>query len=135
MLVAYAILFLPLAVVGVRATLAQMPRNLEEVGRSLGLSRARVLRRIVLPLAAPGIGAGAAIVFVSIVTELTATLLLAPIGTTTLATEMWADTSTLAFAAAAPYAAAMAALSLLSTWLLAGRYGRVGEVRPRRRTG
>lgn len=56
-------------------------------------------------------------------TELTATLLLAPIGTRTLATEVWADTSTLAFAAAAPYAALMAVLSLLSTWLLARRFG------------
>jgi iron(III) transport system permease protein len=84
---------------------------------------------VVLPLAGPGIGAGAAIVFVSVVTELTATLLLAPIGTQTLATELWADTSTMAFAAGGPYAALMAALSLLSTWLLAGRFGRVGEAR------
>ena len=57
-------------------------------------------------------------------TELTATLLLAPIGTRTLATQVWADTSALAFAAAAPYAAAMTLLSLLSAWLLARRFGR-----------
>ena len=37
--------------------------------------------------------------------------------------EVWADTSTLAFAAAAPYAALMVALSLLSTWLLVRRLG------------
>jgi len=54
-------------------------------------------------------------------TELTATLLLAPIGTQTLATQVRAATSTLAFTAAAPYAALLAALSLLSTWLLARR--------------
>jgi len=62
-------------------------------------------------------------VFVFIVTELTATLLLAPIGTRTLATEVWANTSSLAFAAAAPFAAMMLLLSLLSTWLLARRMG------------
>ena len=76
-------LFLPLAIVSIRATLSQLQRALEDAGRSLGLSRAAVIARIVLPQAAPGIGAAAAIVFVSVETELTATLLLAPIGTHT----------------------------------------------------
>lgn len=123
LIVAYAILFLPLALVSVRAALAQAERRLEEVGRSLGLGWMRVAWRILLPLAGPGLGAAAALVFVSIVTELTATLLLAPIGTNTLAMQVWDDTSTLAFAAAAPYAAMMVLLSLISTWLLARRFG------------
>ncbi|MGH7101232.1 MAG: ABC transporter permease [Acetobacteraceae bacterium] len=123
LIIAYAILFLPLALVSVRAALAQAERGLEEVGRSLGLGWVGVARRILLPLAGPGLGAAAALVFVSIVTELTATLLLAPIGTNTLAMQVWADTSTLAFAAAAPYAAMMVLLSLISTWLLARRFG------------
>ncbi len=123
LIAAYAIVFLPLALVSVRAALMQAQRGLEEIGRSLGLGWAAVAWRVVLPLAGPGLGAAAALVFVSIVTELTATLLLAPIGTQTLATQVWADTSTLAFAAAAPYAALMAALSILSTWLLARRFG------------
>ncbi|MGH6988335.1 MAG: ABC transporter permease [Stellaceae bacterium] len=123
LLVAYAIVFLPLALVSVRAAVAQAQRNLEEAGRSLGLGWLAVIRRVLLPLIGPGLGAAAALVFVSIVTELTATLLLAPIGTQTLAIVVWADTSTLAFAAAAPYAALMMALSFLSTWLLARRFG------------
>jgi iron(III) transport system permease protein len=123
LIAAYAIVFLPLALVSVRAALMQAQRGLEEIARSLGLGWAAVAWRVVLPLAGPGLGAAAALVFVSIVTELTATLLLAPIGTQTLATQVWADTSTLAFAAAAPYAALMAALSILSTWLLARRFG------------
>jgi iron(III) transport system permease protein len=122
LIVAYVIVFLPLALVSVRAALVQVQPVLEEVGRSLGLGWPAVGWRVVLPLAGPGLGAAAALVFVAIVTELTATLLLAPIGTQTLATQVWADTSTLAFAAAAPYAALMAMLSLLSTWLLARRF-------------
>ena len=122
LIVAYAIVFLPLALISVRAALIQAQRTLEEAARSLGLGWAAVAWRVVLPLAGPGLGAAAALVFVSVVTELTATLLLAPIGTETLATQVWADTSTLAFAAAAPYAALMAVLSLLSTWLLARRF-------------
>ncbi len=122
LIVAYAIVFLPLALVSVRAALAQAQRGLEEAGRSLGFGWMAVAWRVLLPLIGPGVGAAAALVFVSITTELTATLLLAPIGTQTLATQVWADTSTLAFAAAAPYAALMMALSLLSAWLLARRF-------------
>jgi iron(III) transport system permease protein len=127
LIVAYSILFLPLALVSVRAAFAQAQRRLEEAGRVLGLGPFAVARRIVLPLAAPGLGAAAALVFVAIVTELTTTLLLSPIGTETLATQVWADTTTLAFAAAAPYAAMMVLLSLLSTWILARRFGRSGD--------
>jgi iron(III) transport system permease protein len=123
LVMAYAILFLPLTLVSVRATLAQIPRGLEEAAGSLGLGWFEIARRVLAPLAAPGIGAGAAMAFVFVATELTATLLLAPIGTRTLATEVWANTSSLAFAAAAPFAALMLVISLVSTWLLAGRFG------------
>jgi len=123
LIITYSILFLPLALVSVRATLTQVQPSLEEAGRSLGLGWFAVTRRVLLPLVARGLGAAAALVFVSIVTELTATLLLSPIGTRTLATQVWADTSSLAFAAAAPFAALMLLLSLLSTWLLARGFG------------
>ena len=123
LLLAYAIVFLPLALVSVRSALIQAQKRLEEIGFSLGLNWFSVLLRVTLPLAAPGLGAAAAMVFISVVTELTATLLLAPIGTQTLATQIWADTSTVAFAAAAPFAAVMAMMSMLASWLLARRFG------------
>ena len=126
LVVAYAILFLPLAMVSIRATLSQVPRGLEEAGRVLGLGPLAAAWRIMVPQAAPGIAAAAVLVFVSIATELTATLLLAPIGVRTLATQVWSNTSTLAFAAAAPFAATMTTISLLAALLLAGRYGRAG---------
>jgi iron(III) transport system permease protein len=129
---AYAVLFLPLALVSVRAALTQAQPALEEAGRSLGLGRMSVLLRVSLPLAAPGLGAAGALVFISVTTELTATLLLAPIGTQTLATQIWADTSTLAFAAAAPYAAVMAVMSMAASWLLAGRFGAASVFAPAR---
>jgi iron(III) transport system permease protein len=119
LMIVYAVLFLPLALVGVRAALGQVPRGLDEASRSAGLGWFATFCRVLLPLAGPGLGAAAALVFVSVVTELTATLLMAPIGTRTLAVQVWANTSTLAFAAAAPYAALMMALSMLAAWLLA----------------
>ena len=74
--------------------------------------------RVVLPLAAPGIFSAAALVFIAGATELTATLLLAPIGTTTLATQFWSLTGSIDYVAAAPYAAMMILISTPVTYLL-----------------
>ncbi|MGH8919463.1 MAG: hypothetical protein ACRD0H_14230, partial [Actinomycetes bacterium] len=77
-----------------------------------------VLCRITLPLMPRGLGAGAALVFIAVVTELTATLLLAPIGTETLATQFWANAASLAYGAAAPYAVLMVLISAPAAYLL-----------------
>jgi iron(III) transport system permease protein len=120
----YAIIFLPLAVVSLRSSLAQVQPDLEQSARALGRRPLGVLWHIVLPLAAPGLGAATALVFIAVGTELTTTLLLIPTGAHTLATQVWAASSTFAFAAAAPYAAALIAISMLATWILANRFGR-----------
>jgi iron(III) transport system permease protein len=118
---AYAMLFLPRAMVSVRAGLAQAPPVLDDVARGLGSGPLATLRRVTLPLLAPGLGAGTALVFLAVVTELTATLLLAPIGTATLATRFWSASSALEYGAAAPYAALMVLISAPATLLLTRR--------------
>ncbi|GAA3655260.1 iron ABC transporter permease [Nocardioides ginsengisoli] len=115
----YLILFLPRAVVSVRSTFELVPPGLEEVARSLGCSGPEVARRVTLPLVVPGLAAAASLVALAVSTELTATLLLAPIGTDTLATKFWSDASSVEYGAAAPYALALIVLSVPSTWLLA----------------
>jgi len=117
-LLAYLLMFLPRALVSLRAGIAQAPVELENMARSLGRSPGRALWLITLRLAAPGAAAGAALVFLAITNELTATLLLAPNGTRTLATGFWAMTSEIDYAAAAPYALIMILLSLPLTGLL-----------------
>ncbi len=122
MLVAgYVVLFFPLALTGVRAALAAVPTGVEEVARSLGVRRWRVLTRVTLPLILPGLGVAAALVVLSASTELTATLLLRPIGTNTLATQFWSYTTGLAYGQAAPYAAVMIGLSAIPVLILARR--------------
>ena len=118
---AYSILFLPLALVGVRSAMGQASPRLEEVGRSLGCSRAAVWWRVTLPLIAPGLAAAFALVFISAATELTATLLLRPTGVNTLATQFWAYTTDFSYGAAAPYAAMMVAISAVPAYLLSRR--------------
>jgi iron(III) transport system permease protein len=91
------------------------------------VGRLAKLRRVTLPLVAPGVGAGAALVFLAVVTELTATLLLAPIGTQTLATKFWSASSAIEYGAAAPYAALMIAISAPATLLLTRAATRTSE--------
>lgn len=121
---AYAMLFMPRAMVSLRAALAQLPPELDDSARSLGARPAGVLWRITLPMMARGLGAGGALVFLAVVTELTATLLLAPLGTATLATQFWAHSSELAYGAAAPYALAMIVISAPAAWLLTRQFRR-----------
>jgi iron(III) transport system permease protein len=124
-LLAYMLMFLPRALVSLRAGIAQAPVELEDVARSLGRSPGQALRATTFRLAAPGAAAGAAMTFIAISNELTATLLLSPNGTRTLATGFWAMSSEIDYAAAAPYALIMIVLSLPLTWLLYSQSKRV----------
>lgn len=115
---AYLLMFMPRALVNLRAGIAQAPVELEYVARSLGTTPGQALWRVTLRLAAPGAAAGAALVFLGISNELTATLLLSPLGTRTLATGFWALTSEIDYVSAAPYAVLMILISLPLTALL-----------------
>lgn len=127
----YVVLFLPRAVVSVRSAFELVPPGLEDVARNLGCTGPGVAARVTLPLVLPGLSSATALVALAVSTELTATLLLAPTGTTTLATRFWSDASTIAYGAAAPYALALVLLSIPSTWLL----GRLSIGETSRRSG
>ena len=126
LVIGYSIMFLPRAVVSVRATLELAPPVLDDVACSLGCTPAAAARRVTLPLVLPGLGASLALVSLAVSTELTATLLLSPIGTSTLATEFWARASAVEYGAAAPYALLLIALSVPATWLLSRAANRDG---------
>ncbi|WNJ92318.1 iron ABC transporter permease [Bosea sp. 685] len=124
-LLAYGLMFLPRALVGLRAGIAQVPVELERAAIALGRRPVGAILSVTMRLAAPGVAACMALVAMGVTTELTATLMLAPNGTRTLATEFWALTNELDYAAAAPYAALMIALSLPLTALLHAQSRRV----------
>ncbi|WP_067702143.1 ABC transporter permease [Nocardia jejuensis] len=117
-LAAYTLMFLPRALVSVRSGLAQVPVGLEEMSQALGKSGFVTFFRVTLRLTAPAAAAAAAMVFVAVATELTATLLLAPNGTRTLAMRFWSLSSELDYAAAAPYALIMIVTAVPVTYLL-----------------
>jgi iron(III) transport system permease protein len=121
LVVAYSVLFFPMALVGVRASVAQAPVGLEDIARSLGQNRLQVLGRVTLPLVGPGLAAAFCLVFLSAVTELTATLILVPTGVQTLATQFWNYEQNLAYGQAAPFALAMIVIAAVPSYLL-GRF-------------
>jgi iron(III) transport system permease protein len=122
---AEAMLFVPFAVVALRSTLGLIEPALEESARSLGLGPLRTVWRVTLPLARPGLGAAGVLVFAFVLGDLGTAQVLLPSGLTTLGTQFWADSQTVAFAAAAPYAAVLVGLAILSAWVLMSRFGRV----------
>lgn len=125
LIVAYAIMFFPLALVGVRASVAYAPVSLEEVARSLGQGRLTVFRKVTLPLVGPGLAAAFCLVFLAAVTELTATLILVPNGVQTLATQFWAYQQNLSYGQAAPFALVIIAIAAAPSYVLSRWFDRL----------
>ncbi|WP_417561744.1 ABC transporter permease [Microbacterium sp.] len=123
LVIAYVVMFLPLAIsnqsVGLQAAFVRY----DEAAASLGHRAWQRLRRVSLPLALPGIATGALLVGLDASKELTATLMLLPFNTQTLATGLWATTNgeSLDFTAAAPYALALVLLGSIPVWLIVRR--------------
>jgi iron(III) transport system permease protein len=109
----------------------QISPRLEESARSLGQTPFGALRLITVPLASPGILAGMVLVFLSVMRELPITLMLAPTGFQTLATEIWSYTGHGAFGRAATLAVVMIGISALPALLLSWRaersFGNLGQ--------
>jgi len=115
---AYAVHFLPQAVGAIRSGLLQVRPSVEEAARGLGRGPLRVAATVTAPLASAGITAGAALVFLTTMKELPATLLLGPTGFETLATRIWSATSEAFFARAAAPALLLILLSAVPMYLL-----------------
>jgi len=101
LLVGYVVRFLPQAAGSMRATLQQINPRVEEAARSLGRRPLAVVASVTAPLLAPGMLAGAALVFLTASKELPTTLLLGPTGFPTLATTIWSATAEAMFTRAA----------------------------------
>jgi iron(III) transport system permease protein len=121
LLAAYLIRFMPYSLAATRASLDAVSPRLEEAARSLGRSPLGASASVVFPLARSGILAGAALVCLSTIKELPATLLLRPIGFDTLATEIWAGTAIGAYSTVAPSALALVAIAAPLVYLLSWR--------------
>jgi iron(III) transport system permease protein len=116
--IAYVVRFVPESLGAVRASLQQVDPALEEAGRSLGRTRMGVTRTVTIPLIRGGMVAGAALVFLTAMKELPATLLLRPAGEDTLAVRVWTGASQGLYGQAAPAALLLVAVTVLLLWPL-----------------
>ncbi|HMP72382.1 MAG TPA: iron ABC transporter permease [Kiritimatiellia bacterium] len=118
LVLAYTVLFLPLALGTLRASMLQISPRTEEVARTLGRTSRDVFATITLPQLRPGLWMGMALVFLSCMKELPASLILGPTGFQTLATRIWGATEEAFFARAAAPALILVVVSAISLALL-----------------
>lgn len=119
LILAYVLRFLAISAGAIEAGLAKVSPHLDMAARSLGCRPAKILATIHLPLIAPAIAAAAALVFVDVMKELPATLLLQPFNFTTLATALYGEAKRGTYEDGAIAALAIVAVGLIPVIVLA----------------
>lgn len=120
---AYLVRFLAISIQTVEASLIKITPSMDMAARSLGTGSTGVLRRVHLPLLKGGLACAAILVFVDVMKEMPATLLLRPFGYDTLAVRIWQLTSE-SFWEAAALPSLTIVLGGLFPVLILIRYGR-----------
>ncbi len=110
---AYLVRFLAVALQSVSASLAKVTSNMDEAARSLGESQAGVLRRVHFPLLRGSLLSAGLLVFVDVMKELPATLVMRPFNFDTLATQAYTLASDERLAEASTASLAIVAVGLL----------------------
>jgi iron(III) transport system permease protein len=119
---AYLVRFLAISSQTVEASLMKITPSMDMAARSLGTSPAGVLRRVHLPLLRGSLACAAILVFVDVMKEMPATLLLRPFGYDTLAVRIWQFTSESLWEAAALPALTIVAGGMLPVLMLIRRF-------------
>ncbi|HJQ78244.1 MAG TPA: iron ABC transporter permease [Acidimicrobiia bacterium] len=121
LLVVYVGMFLAQATSSIQDSLRRSSPDLEDASRGLGRSALYTLGRVTIPITRSGILAGSALVFISVIKELPATLLLRPTGFETLAIRIWSSTGEGFYTRASAASLALLAVSIVPLLLLTHR--------------
>ncbi|MGL4488096.1 MAG: ABC transporter permease [Rhizobiaceae bacterium] len=117
-ILACSIRFLTVGETALSAALLKLPSNLDAAARNLGRTHFRASRDVMLPLLHPAILVSLILVFVDTVKELSAAILLRPIGFNTLSTLVYENASRAAVEDGAMAALAIVVVSVATTFLL-----------------
>ena len=93
LLFAYLVRFIAVAFFSVESGLTRISGSMDESARGLGAGPARVLGRVHLPLLRGSLLTALILVFVDVMKEMPATMLIRPFGVDTLAVEVWQRTA------------------------------------------
>lgn len=119
---AFVVRFLPQAMQAGEASLSLVSPRIDEAARSLGYPPWKVMFKVILPSIMPGVLAGGALVFVSSIKELPATLMLRPPGFDTLAVRIFFEASEAWYHLAAPAALLIILVSCIPLRYLLKKY-------------
>jgi iron(III) transport system permease protein len=125
LLLAYGVRFLAVAYGPLESSLARIRPSLPQASRSLGVAGVGLFTRLYLPLLLPGVLSAALLVFVDVLKEMPATLLMRPFGWDTLAVRVFEMTSEGEWARAALPALSLVLVGLLPVIVLIRRSARV----------
>ncbi len=120
LLFAYLVRFLAVASGGLEAGFGRIPESMDQVARTLGCTSGEVLRRVHLPLLSRPLMTAIVLVFVDVLKELPATLIIRPFNFDTLAVRVYQLAADERLAEASTGALVIVAIGLLSVGLLAG---------------
>ncbi|WP_442110638.1 ABC transporter permease [Pseudomonas sp. NUPR-001] len=130
LLLAYLVRFMAVAYGPLENSLGRIRPSLPEAARSLGVSGPRLFFKVYLPLLVPGAMSAALLVFVDVLKEMPATLLMRPFGWDTLAVRVFEMTSEGEWARASLPALTLIVVGLLPVIGLIRRSARnVGQTR------
>lgn len=124
LLVAYLIRFMAVAFGPLESSLARIRPSLPQASRSLGVGGPALFLRVYLPLLLPGALSAALLVFVDVLKEMPATLIMRPFGWDTLAVRIFEMTSEGEWARASLPALTLVLVGLLPVVLLIRRSAR-----------
>jgi iron(III) transport system permease protein len=113
LIVTYVAMFMAQAVSTTQDSFRRASPAMEEASRGLGRGALVTLAKVTIPLTRPGLMAGAALVFLSVMKELPATLLLRPNGFETLAVRIWSATGEGFYTRAATASLALVLVSIV----------------------
>lgn len=115
---AYVARFLAVAMNAVESSMARIRPSIDDAARSLGAGRGALLVRIHLPMLASGLISAVLLVFVDVMKELPATIVLRPFNFETLATQVYILAADERLAEAATPSLAIVAVGLIPVMLL-----------------
>lgn len=118
LIMALVIRFLPLAIQSQDASLQQLTPSIEQAGRIFGAGPLENFWRIILPVIRGGMSTAFVLVFIDVLKELPATLLLRPTGFDTLPVRIWIEASEEMLEHAAPAALMLVLATLPALWIM-----------------